>query len=153
LWEQKPELADAGFLLSREPIFPTWWTPLPFRVGVLTGWSAGPKADPLLNIGREAVINTALQQFARIAGLQIQTVQGSLKGAHYHDWHADPYAGGAYSYTPAGALSARLQMTEPVASTLFFAGEATEINGHSATVHGAMAAGLRAATQVLAAIR
>jgi monoamine oxidase len=39
-----------------------------------------------------------------------------------------------------------------VADTLFFAGEATELEGHHATVHGAIATGERAAREVLSAL-
>ena len=40
-------------------------------------------------------------------------------------------------------------MSEPVANTLFFAGEHTDTTGHWGTVHAAMRSGLRAATQIL----
>lgn len=36
--------------------------------------------------------------------------------------------------------------------TLFFAGEATELQGHSATVHGAIASGVRAAKLALSVL-
>jgi Flavin containing amine oxidoreductase len=36
-----------------------------------------------------------------------------------------------------------------VGETLYFTGEATELNGHSATVHGAIASGRRTAKQIL----
>ena len=38
---------------------------------------------------------------------------------------------------------------EPVAKTLYFAGEHTDITGHWGTVHAAMRSGLRAAAQIL----
>ena len=40
-WEQKEELKDAGFILSSEALFPTWWTTLAMRSTMLVGWSAG----------------------------------------------------------------------------------------------------------------
>jgi monoamine oxidase len=151
--DEKPDLSDAGFLLSREPVFPTWWTPLPFRAPIVTGWSAGPKADPLTGQNQTAIVARALKQFARITGLSAQRLHDSFASAYFHDWHADPYSRGAYSYTPAGAVGARTALAEPVRDTLFFAGEATETNGHSATVHGAIASGFRAARQVLKSLR
>ena len=65
-------------------------------------------------------------------------------------WHADPFSRGAYSYVPAGALSARARLSEPVEDTLYFAGEATDLAGYGGTVHGAIASGRRAAGQILA---
>jgi len=40
-------------------------------------------------------------------------------------------------------------LAEPVVDTLFFAGEATNAQGHSGTVHGALATGIRAAREVI----
>jgi hypothetical protein len=56
---------------------------------------------------------------------------------------------GAYSYVPVGAITAPIRLAEPVADTLFFAGEATNSDGHSGTVHGAIATGYRAADELL----
>jgi monoamine oxidase len=39
-------------------------------------------------------------------------------------------------------------LAEPVENTIFFAGEATNTDGHCGTVHGAIATGIRAADQV-----
>jgi monoamine oxidase len=82
-------------------------------------------------------------------GFREDRLRGLLENAYFHDWHADPFARGAYSYVPVGALRAREALAKPVGGTLYFAGEATETNGHSATVHGAIASGKRAARQIL----
>lgn len=153
IWEEKPELADAGFILAGDASLPTWWTPLPMRAPVLTGWSAGRKAEALFGRCSDAVLKHMTEGLSRTSGLSIKRIQSSLRAAFFHDWHSDPFARGAYSYTPAGALAARTAMTEPVHRTLFFAGEATENNGHSGTVHGAIASGCRAAKQVIESIR
>ncbi len=152
VWEWREDLADIGFLLSSEPEFPTWWTPLPMRTPIITGWSAGPKADSLLGLHPSAVIKRAVEQLARVTGIGLERLEASLIDGDYHDWHSDSYARGAYSYTPAGALPARDTMAQPVQETLFFAGEATENRGHSGTVHGAIATGTRAAQQVLSVL-
>jgi monoamine oxidase len=148
-WEEHPDLADAGFWLSREPHFPTWWTTLPVRAPLLTGWGAGPHADKLLGLSKPEIVKRAIEDLSRLTGHDIHAINASLQAAHFHNWHDDPFAGGAYSYVPAGALHHREALAQPVENTLFFAGEATELNGHSATVHGAIATGYRAARQVL----
>ncbi len=149
VWEQRSELADAGFLLSQEPVFPTWWTPLPCRAPIITGWSAGPKADSLLNCSREEVIAQALARLQQVMNVDSGSLQACLQGSYFHDWHADPFARGAYSYVPAGKLPAREALARPLQETLFFAGEANEMTGHSATVHGAIISGQRAAAQLI----
>ena len=148
-WESNDRLADIGFLLSQEEFFPTWWTALPIRAPIMTGWSAGPHADRLLGKPESAIINHALKDLANILDESPTRLSKLLEAAYFHDWHADPFSRGAYSYVPAGALPARALLAEPVADTLYFAGEATELNGHSATVHGAIASGKRVARQIL----
>ena len=166
VWERNCELADAGFLLSNprttgpesagpcalltgESEFPTWWTPLPIRAPLMTGWSAGRRNESLLGRDQETVIGCAIKRLAQVLAVEESSLHGSLRAAYYHDWHSDPFARGAYSYVPAGSLKDHERMAEPVEDVLYFAGEATEITGHGATVHGAIASGRRAAQQLL----
>jgi monoamine oxidase len=148
-WEENELLSLAGFLLSDESVFPTWWTPLAVRAPLITAWSAGPRADTLLGQPQAYVVAQALDALTRITHADPARVANLLEAAYLHDWHADPFARGAYSYAPAHALPARATLATPVAATLYFAGEATELGGHSATVHGAIASGQRAAQQIL----
>jgi monoamine oxidase len=152
-WDSDDEFADAGFLLSDEPVFPTWWTSLAVRAPILTGWSAGPRADVLAAKSRTEIISEAVASLARILSRSEADLNRLVQAAYFHDWQADPFARGAYSYVPAGALPWRAKFAEPVQDTLFFAGEVTEQDGHSATVHGAIASGIRAAKQILETAR
>jgi monoamine oxidase len=152
-WHDQDALAGAGFLLSHHPCFPTWWTTLPVHTPLITGWSAGPRSDALLGQPRREVIREAIRALAQLLGIQRERLEASLEQAYLHDWHQDPFARGAYSYAPAGALPARTMLAQPVKDTLFFAGEAAETDGHSATVHGAIRSGIRAAQLALQALR
>jgi monoamine oxidase len=151
-WESKAELADAGFMLSQQDVFPTWWTTLAARSPNITGWSAGAKADALLGKSRDEVLALAMKSLSQITGFRLADVQAQLQNAYYHDWHTDPFARGAYSWVPVGGLDARRALAQPVEDTLYFAGEATDQDGHSATVHGAIASGKRAAQQIIDAV-
>jgi len=148
-WEAQADLADTGFLLSDERDFPTWWTPLAVRFPMLTAWSAGPHADFVLDLPRKDVIEQAIWSLSRILAITMNRIQDQIEQVYFHDWHADPFALGAYSYVPAGALPAREELAKPVDETIYFAGEATDLSGHSATVHGAIASGLRVARQII----
>jgi monoamine oxidase len=46
-------------------------------------------------------------------------------------------------------MTAQDQLAKPLGKQLFFAGEATQSDGHHATVHGAFASGWRVAREVL----
>jgi monoamine oxidase len=146
-WEDDSRFADAAFLMSAEPVFPTWWTMLPLRVPILTVWSAGPKADVLLGLSEGELMERALGTLRSMFGVE----PARIERAWFHDWHADPFARGAYSWVPAGALSARETLAAPVANTLYFAGEAIDLIGYGGTVHGAIASGRRAARQIIEA--
>jgi monoamine oxidase len=71
-----------------------------------------------------------------------------LEAVYFHDWTADPYARGAYSYVSAGGLQAADSLAQPVENTLYFAGEHVA-PGEWGTVHGAIASGRRAAKLIL----
>jgi monoamine oxidase len=136
---------DTGFIFSNDPIFPTWWTTLPVHSPILTGWSAGPHCDSLLGKSKSQIVEQALAAIERITHCK----PTRLEAAYFHDWQSDPFSLGTYSYVPAGALPARRTLAEPVENTLYFCGEATDLTGHSATVHGAIASGRRAAANIL----
>jgi len=89
------------------------------------------------------------QGFCRCLIHQSRTLlQKLLEDAYYHDWQADPFARGAYSYVCVGGEGAEQELGRPIANTLFFAGEATDVTGHIGTVHGAIASGHRAAGEI-----
>jgi monoamine oxidase len=134
-----------GFFYSRQPMFPTWWTFAPVNAPIITGWSAGPAADGLLGRPENEVIAQAVASLEHILGRKVP----EIRAVHFHDWSADPYSRGAYSYVPAGQIPARQRLAQPVGQTLYFAGEATNLNGHGSTVHGAIESGRRAAQLVL----
>ena len=64
------------------------------------------------------------------------------------DWHADPFARGAYSYAAVGGAEAPMALAQPIARTLYFAGEATHPT-QSGTVAGAIETGRRVAREIL----
>jgi hypothetical protein len=69
------------------------------------------------------------------------------------DWSKEPYIRGGYSYPKAGArLTDRETLNEPVNNTLFFAGEATDIQGDAGTLNGALNSAERAAEELIQSI-
>jgi monoamine oxidase len=150
------KLANLSFLFTPAEVPPTWWTPNPKPTPMLTAWIGGPKAAELRRSIAAADDSLALPRrclatLARIFELSFAELQSLLLSWHEHDWSADPYARGAYSYVPAGALDAPAKLAAPVEDTLYFAGEHTDVTGHWGTVHAALGTGMRAAEQMLGA--
>ena len=148
-WEQEPEMADLSFLFTDHPGFPTWWTSNPLPYPMLTGWAAGHHAIALQGKSQERVIDSAVQALAEIMRADTSWVRSHLLTGFVHDWQADGFSCGAYSYSAVGGIKAARALATPVANTLYFAGEATNSNGYGGTVHGAIATGNRAAQEVL----
>jgi monoamine oxidase len=147
-WERRfPN--ELGFLTTDEQPFRAWWTGYPVVAPVLIAWAGGPAADALAGLAIDERLGRALDALARVFGEPRAVVDRQLVASDTHDWAADPFARGAYSYVRVGGMQAQARLASPVESTLFFAGEATELAGHQATVHGALFTGQRAADEVL----
>ncbi len=142
---------DAAFFRDPNGPFQAYWTQMPLHGESVVAWLGGPRAACALARGRDALIAEALHGFGALLGAP-EAARRAFADGTLHDWSADPYARGAYSYLRVGAGRARTALTEPVAGTLWFAGEATVDDGSSGTVDGAIASGLRAAAQVRAAL-
>jgi monoamine oxidase len=155
-WERgAPPLRGLSFLHTPGGALPTWWVQRPLTDRVLVGWSAGPSADRLrasVAGGGAALVGVAVRSLAASLGMSRPALAAALEDARVFDWAADPFARGAYSWLPVGALDAPAELAVPVGGRLFFAGEATDTDGDGGTVHGALATGSRAANQIIAAL-
>jgi monoamine oxidase len=151
-WENlppQPALSELSFLFAFTEMPPVWWTPHPEASHTITGWVGGPRSAALTGLNAKTLGQKACTTLGRIFGVKKDRIHGLLRGCYTHDWQHDRFTLGAYSYVATGGLNASSQMTEPVADTLFFAGEHTDVTGHWGTVHAAMRSGLRAAEQIL----
>lgn len=142
-------LAHLSFLFSRDNFFPTWWTQMPERVPIITGWAAAKSAEKLAGMSKQEVVNIAVESLSSLLQVDKSAVQSQLASAYFHDWDSDPFSQGAYSYVKVGGEGYQRTLGSPIVNTLFFAGEATDTSGHNGTVHGAIASARRAAQEIL----
>lgn len=152
-WEHDPKMADLSFLFTDDPQFLTWWTANPLPYPILTGWAAGPNAKAHTSKSKDEIVSSAVQSLARIMKIAESELRLQMTASFAHDWQADPFSRGAYSYTAVGGMDAAQALAAPVADALYFAGEATNSDGYTGTVHGASATGLRAAKELLQSLR
>jgi monoamine oxidase len=155
-WEDlrvnKKSLSKLSFLFSDDELFPTWWTQMPTKSPVIVGWAPFHAADQLTGHSLDSITNKALRALSNLLHTDHHKLKTLLAASHSHDWETDPFSRGAYSYVKFGGDTAQKNLGKPLANTLFFAGEATDITGYNGTVHGAMASGHRAASEILRAI-
>ena len=145
-------LAHMSFLFSQDEWFPTWWTAMPDRFPVITGWAPWKSAEKL-ELDGVPVVARSLQTLGGLLGVGTSEMEDLLEIAYFHDWQADPYSRGAYSYVKAGAADAPEILSRSVKDTLFFAGEAADVTGNNGTVHGAIASARRAVADITKASR
>ena len=144
-------IADMRFLFSQDEWFPTWWTTMPQKLPIITGWAPSSCAQKLSGQPEEFVAEQAVRSLSGLLNVGKSEVESLLESVYCHDWQSDPLSRGAYSYVKVGGDAAQQQLSAPVENTLFFAGEATDFTGHHGTVHGAIASGHRAAGEILKA--
>jgi monoamine oxidase len=152
-WDRDPPTSfnypQLSFLLSDHKVMPTWWTNYPLLVPIVNGWVGGPTAMPLVALPDHEVQAAAAGALADIVGWSQAEAAGHVAESYFHNWSKDPYACGAYSYVLSGGLDRLAALAEPVADTLYFAGEATDTEGRTGTVHAALSTGERAARHIL----
>jgi monoamine oxidase len=141
-WEK-----DMGFVFSEE-IFPTWWTQLPDKTPLLTGWVGGPTADRLGKHNEEDIFEKALQSLASIFEKPVQELKTAIVESYVFNWVNDVYSKCAYSYDMPETAAARKLLCTPVENTLFFAGEALYDGESPGTVEAALASGKDAAKKI-----
>jgi monoamine oxidase len=143
--------AAINFIHSHGAELPTWWTSAPVRSPVLTGWVGGIAAEALLAEEPLSRLERSLVALSEVLAVPRRELEEQLDAWVSHDWRADPFARGAYSYIAVNGSGAPRALGRPVEGTLFFAGEAT--NGEQiGTVAGALASGRRAAREALRAL-
>ncbi len=138
---------NMGFVLGDAPV-PTWWTQNPESC-LLTGWLAGPRAAALKHTGEAALEVLAINSLAAIFNKTTEELRQQLVAMQVADWGNDPFSLGAYSYDTVHTAAARRLLQEPVANTLFWAGEALYDGPSPGTVEAALASGKAVAARLV----
>ena len=134
---------NATFMTLPDPA-PVWWTVDPKR-SLLVGFFTGPRAEALL--AQPDARAYCLDALRRVYG---NVVDATCEAYELVDWSNDPWCMGGYSSVPVGSLSARTELARSE-GRVHFAGEATALDGHPASVHGALVSGQRSAAEIMVA--
>jgi monoamine oxidase len=145
-------LERLAFIHAADGTMPVCWTAYPADPPVLVAWYGGPEAESLARLTRAEIEEQAVAALARRLHVGRRRFERHVRACHTHNWSADPFSRGAYSYVLVGGTGAAAELARPVAGTLFFAGEAFDAEGRNGTVEGAIASGRRAAQQVRRAL-
>ena len=121
----------------------------PFDRDIVVAMLGGDFARSFLARSDREVIAATVERLGKLLG---DDVAKSFVAGSVHAWANDPWSLGCYSYARPGQADARAKLALPVADKLFFAGEATAMQGSdfgpAMTAGGAYLAGQAAAMAV-----
>jgi len=150
--------ADSGFLYGGTTA-PDYFTSGAGRSDVnrtMAVTIAGPEAATLSALGKDAIPVLLAELDTIFDGKATLNIRKDLNDniiAIIQDWSLEPFIKGGMSYAkPGGTNQDRIDLAEPVNSKLFFAGEATDVNGEFGTLNGALLSAERAAQEVIDSI-
>ena len=144
-WEKKSK--NLTFALSDETI-PTWWTQLPQRTCLLTGWLGGPAAREASRLSGDELYELALKSLSNIFSMDISQLRSLLTHHKIVCWDNNSYVKGGYSFNTLSSESAKEILRKPVMNTIFFAGEAIYSGEFQGTVEAALVSGRDVARQI-----
>lgn len=144
-----PPLERLTFIQSRRPLaFRVWWTTYPVYAPILVAWCGGSRAALLSRHSARELEQLAIDSLASMFRMTSAKLRTRLVRSYHHDWVADPFSRGAYSYARVGGVRMSERLAQPVERTIWYAGEAAHTIASTGTVHGAIASGQRAAREI-----
>ncbi len=141
-------LTNMAFLFTDEAI-PTWWTQAPGHEPLLTGWLGGAAAAQQVDTPAEDILQQSLQSLSNVFKIPTEALKEKLVAWHVANWTADPYIYGSYAYDTVDTAAALTVLRQPVADTLYFAGEFMYQGTAMGTVEAALTSGRDTALQLL----
>jgi len=145
-WEKKYK--NLGFLITDEFI-PTWWTQAPEKNNMVTGWVGTGLAKKLKGKSADELSGIALQFLGSAFEIDINHLKDMLISSYVFNWDDDIFFRGGYSFSMIESPSARQFLREPVADTLFFAGEALYEGIMQGSVEAALWSGLDSSRKII----
>ncbi|MBX2841948.1 MAG: FAD-dependent oxidoreductase [Flammeovirgaceae bacterium] len=112
---------------------------------VLVGYIMAERADYIAKLGNQS-IEILVKELDQFFGNKMASK--NLDDFYIMNWTKEPFIHGAYSYDSPYSEGTRKELAKTLKNSLFFAGEATNFNGHGATLHGAMESAERVVEEI-----
>jgi monoamine oxidase len=144
-WESKNK--SAGFFFTPHQI-PTWWTQAPAKNNLLTGWLGGIELRNWSDQSDETILEASLDSLALSFHLQKNHIKEWLIYSKIVNWSREGFTYGGYSYSTLNTATAKKKLAEPIANTIYFAGEALNDRLMQGTVEAAIQNGMETAERM-----
>ena len=118
---------------------------------ILAALIMGDKAEALAGKTEDEIVQLLLSELDALYDGEASQ-QFDESSTYVMDWGANPYFKGVKSYPMVSGTGAARQYATPVDNRIFFAGEATALNGNYGTVQGALESAERVVKEVLEVI-
>jgi len=140
LWGEGPTSFHRPYVATKDPPH------------ILQAFTVGREAQRRAPLSDREIVDTTMNELRSI--LPDGVDPGEAEAFVIERWIDNPFVKGGYSFLPKEAtLEHRRALAAPVDDVLFFAGEATNTEGESGTVHGAIDTGYRAAKEVMQSLK
>jgi monoamine oxidase len=148
-WGSEKPSGRTLFMVTGDAV-PVWWTQSADDCPLITAWISGERMRAFRRLSREGRIDSCLQSLAAIFSVKAETLRSQLRASLVLDWEGAPSVLGGYSFDTVDTITARKVLCEPVADTLYFAGEGLYSGSSPGTVEAAFCSGVEAAERILA---
>jgi monoamine oxidase len=148
-WDKKKTPGQTLFILSDEEV-PTWWTQSEDESALITGWLTGENMRIFQSLPAAGHLDRCLSSLASIFSVDREFLREQLTDSRILDWSTAPYIKGGYSFETVTGSKALRFLSQSVAQTLYFAGEAFYEGAAPATVEAALSSGLAIAQKIIA---
>ncbi|MBF6655082.1 flavin monoamine oxidase family protein [Flavobacterium columnare] len=118
---------------------------------ILLAFVMGKQAQTLSDLNSHEAITSAL--LTELDYMFNGRASASFVKSTVQDFTKHPFIKGAYSYSSVGMGNAREILAQSVGDKIFFAGEATNLQGDHQTVHGAVATGVEQAEKIVSLLK
>lgn len=142
------KMDNVSFIFSDAAI-PTWWTQVPQKSNLLTGWLAGPRSLKFKDLKNDEILDKAIHALSVIFKLNEAIIKEQLTDSMICNWPADPFSLGGYSYPTLYTEAAVELFKEPVNDNIYFAGEAFYEGPYAGTVEASLTSAVNAVHQML----
>jgi monoamine oxidase len=143
------ELTKSAMIISDKKI-PTWWIRFYEDKVMMTGWLGGPSAVRNAGKTEDEYKEQILESLASMFNVDKEALAKSLLAARAVNWIDNPFSYGAYSYEMVGSKEIKKMLRQPLAGTVYFAGEGVHEGDSPGTVESALINGKEVATKLLA---
>lgn len=142
-------LSTMGILFTYGQPIPTFWTQSPAKSSLMTGWLGGPPAFERKDATDEEILDLAIESLSNVFEIPAEVLKAKLIAWNVTNWTAETFTRGSYAYDTVKSPEARKLLQQPVANTIYFAGEYLYDGPSMGTVEAALTSGKNVAELIM----